>query len=113
MELPQAQVLGGFRLIESNAVLTIALGAVERGIASCQQRLNRNQRDRGRHALPGMMQANSSPPRRPIVKMRHEMSEQKAERDALLENKRGAEAPLKLQRRNPLDQCLLDRRLVN
>jgi hypothetical protein len=37
----------------------------------------------------------------------------KKRRHALMQNKRGAEAPLKLQRRNPLDQHLLDRRLVN
>jgi hypothetical protein len=40
------------RLIEFNAVSTIVLVAVEHGIASRQQRFNRNRRNRGRHALP-------------------------------------------------------------
>jgi hypothetical protein len=48
-----------------------------------------------------------------IAKMRHELSVQTDRREAVWTNKRGAEAPLELQRRNPLDQRLLDRRLVN
>ena len=81
--------LGGFSLIEFDAIAAVVLGAVERGVGF----------DR--------LFAET------IVKYDTSYLNKKRSATRLLENKRGAEAPLKLQRRNPLDQRLLDRRLVN